>query len=75
MLITRPNGQILAIAREREARDLVDEPGILLHSFLGDVVPDRDRLVRSTRGKGVVAGCVRVSLLLALMCSLRAYMG
>lgn len=55
MLITRPNGQILAIAREREARDLVDKPGILLHSFLGDVVPNRDRLVRSTRGERVVA--------------------
>ena len=55
MLITRPNGQVFAIAREREARDLVDKPGILLHSFLGNMVPNRDRLVRSTRGERVVA--------------------
>jgi len=55
MLITRPDGEILAIWGERQARDLVDEPGVLLHPFLGDVVPDRDRLVRSTRGERVVA--------------------
>ena len=55
MFITRPDGEILAIWGKRQARDLVDEPGVLLHSFLGDVVPDRDRLVRSTRGERVVA--------------------
>jgi hypothetical protein len=54
VLITRPDSQVPAIGRKSQARDLVGETGVLLHTFLADVVPDGDGLVGSTRGEGVM---------------------
>lgn len=55
MFIARSNCKIVSVGRKCEARYFIGEPGVLLHSLLGDMVPDGDSSVGPSRGERVVA--------------------